>query len=214
MRLSASTIIASVAAALIWMGGSAVSTQAAQSGVYQVSDDLGTDVAAQQQASCGFQEGCQESCAVEEQPSVMSNVFGRILNRCECGPCWSFTADAVALQRSSTRSQVLFRDANDAEEVLNSQHVDFPVAIGFQVSAIRHGRCGWDIELGYFQIDGWAANATAPDGSFLLIDNSGSGDFVSGGAVRYTSALHLAELNVRRQLCEGFTVLAGFVPAN
>jgi hypothetical protein len=202
MRLSASAILVSVAAAFLGVGGSAVpAQQVIERGVPQVSDDFAGDVAAQQPGPT----------AGEEQSCTLANFCDRFVNPGECDPRWSFTADAVVLQRTTTRNQPLFRVPDSEDEFLNAQHFDAPAALGFQLSTIRHGPRGWDLELGYFQIDGWIANATIPNDSFMVTgaDLSGS-SIAAGGEARYASALHLAELNVRRQWLDGLTLLVGF----
>jgi hypothetical protein len=82
--------------------------------------------------------------------------------------------------------------------------------MGFQLGAIRHGPCGWDLELGYFQIDGWNADTTVLGQSLMVGGTAGGGAFVTGGEALYKSAIHLAEINLRRQWCDGLTLLVGF----
>jgi hypothetical protein len=200
MRASVSAIILSLAVALLGTGWSAIPTQAAEPGVYQVSDNLADDVAVQGGQPC---EG-------EQQPGLLGSVFGRFLNPTECDPRWSFTADGVVLQRSSTRSQSLFRNINNTTDLLNSRDLNFPAEMGFQLGAIRHGPCGWDWELGYFQIDGWNANSTVPGTSLMVAGTAGGGVLVTDGEAHYKSAVHLAEINLRRQWCDGLTLLVGF----
>lgn len=126
------------------------------------------------------------------------------------GPRWTFTADILALQRSTTRSQTLFENAF-SEDDLNSKHLDFPAAVGFQVSAIRHNCCfGWDLEVGYFQIDGWTATDSVPGESYMTTDVNPASLWVSNSQVRYMSDFHIGEINVRRQCRDWLTLLAGF----
>jgi len=126
--------------------------------------------------------------------------------------CWSFSADAVAMQRTNTRNQPLLEPGPSTLLLpeLNAQHLDFPVALGFQLGAVRHGPCGWDLELGYFQIDGWEATAYRPGVSYMNTDVHGENFIVRDAQVRYTSALHLGEINLRREWFDGLTLLAGF----
>jgi hypothetical protein len=187
MRLGPITTISLTIAALLWAGCLPVTLQAAEPGMLQVSDNPGANTIAPPQCGCG----CQS------EPSCLSSVCDRFAEQCKCGAYWSFSADALALQRSNTRKQPLFYDANGAV-LLDAEHFNSCTSVGFQLDAIRHGPCGWDLELGYFQVDGWIASDIIP-GSFSLTT-----------LARYWSALHLAELNVRRQWCEGLTLLAGF----
>ena len=64
------------------------------------------------------------------------------------------------------------------------------------MSAIRHGQCGWDLEVGYFQIDGWNANSSVAGSSEMVTDVNGGTFFVTDGQARYTSQLHLGEINL------------------
>ena len=98
-------------------------------------------------------------------------------------------------------------------ELLNAKDFNSKAAIGFQLGAIRHGPCGWDLELGYFQIDGWKASTDQTGDLFMATSVSGDtliGVNVTDAQAEYKSALHLAEINLRRQWCDGFTVLGGF----
>ena len=175
-----------------------------------VNGNLADDVACQDQP-CQPGEACQP-CEGEREPGLLGSVFGRFLNPRECDPHWCFTADGIALQRSSTRSQSLFRSVNTDVPVdsLNAQNLEFPVELGFQLGAIRRGPCGWEWELGYFQIDGWNANSTVAGDSFMVTSSDGTGVPVIDGEAHYRSAIHLAEVNLRRQWCDGLTLLVGF----
>jgi hypothetical protein len=90
---------------------------------------------------------------------------------------------------------------------------------------IRHGDGGYDLELAYFQIDGWssaksvqpnsAGGADGPPPNWLVF--TAPGDFVQttddrdqAMAWRYATRLYNAELNVRWDLCPRVTMLAGF----
>ena len=130
-----------------------------------------------------------------------------------CRPGWTFRADGVLIQRSTTRSQTLFRSGfgATAPELLNSKTgLNFPVEASPQLSAIRHGPNGWDIEVGYLQIDGWDANAFLPGLSFMVTDDGPANFGVIDASARYISALYMGEINVRREWLDGLTLLAGF----
>jgi hypothetical protein len=200
MRILVPATIIMLTAAWAATGWATVPTQASVPPTCQVSGCLADDVAAQGEGAC--------EC--ERQPGVLGSVFGRFLNPTECDPHWCFTADAVALQRLSTRGQSLFRNANDTADLLNARELNFPTNVGFQLSAVRRGRCGWEVELGYFQIDNWQADSNVAGESLMVTGGDGSGFLVTDGEAHYKSAIHLAEINVRRQWCEGLTLLAGF----
>ncbi len=197
MRVSVSAMILLLTIALPARGWSAPPAQPPeQVDRPPISGDLADDVTAQEQP-----------CEGEKEPGLLASVFGRFLNPSECDPHWCFTADGLALQRSSARSQILFVAGTTTP--LNSRHFDSPAELGFQLSAVRRGPCGWEWELGYFQIDGWNANATIP-GDSVMVTSSDSGLIVTDAEAHYRSAIHLAEINLRRQWFDGFTLLVGF----
>ncbi len=131
-----------------------------------------------------------------------------------CAPCahpWSFRADEVFLQRSTTRSQSLFVDPTTGADVLNSQTgLNFPVAAGFQVAASRQMVDSWSLEVRYLQLDGWDANHYLPDPSVMVTDHTGPFFPMDYASARYTSAIYMGELNVRQQVNEWWAILAGF----
>ena len=135
-------MLLSLATALAWFGWSAVAAEA------QAPD------ACQLEGNCALPDQCQypteESCPGPDCGCVTP---------CECGPRWTFAAEAIALQRTNTRSQTLFSSGGSTEpaqlldgttELLNARNLNFPVAFGYQFSAIRHDvlGCGWDVEVG------------------------------------------------------------------
>lgn len=162
--------------------------------------DEAANVAAQEQRQYG---GCQH------QESRFAAVCDRFRDLGLGGACWSFTADAVALQRTNTRNQPLFANSN-GDELLNARHMNFPVEMGFQLGAVRRGPCGWELELGYFQLDGWEAQSFVPGESVMATDVHGGNFFVTDAQARYTSAIHFGEINLRREWLDGLTLSAGF----
>jgi hypothetical protein len=138
-------------------------------------------------------------------------LFDRLFDR-SGGPLWTFTGDALALQRSSKGNQPLATSIADSSQVaLASSDLDVPVAMGFETTAVRHGAFGtdFDIEVGYFQND-WALNTGLTGEYGLVTDVNGPDFYVSNPAIRYTAGLHLGEVNLRHEWCDGVTLLAGF----
>ena len=131
-----------------------------------------------------------------------------------CVPCvcpWTFCADELFLQRTSTRSQTLFVDPDTGADLLNSQTgLNFPVAVGFQVSGSRQMCDCWSIDVGYMQLDGWNANHYLANPSVMVTDVGGPFFPMDNASARYTSAIYLGEINVRQQTCPWLTLLAGF----
>jgi hypothetical protein len=198
MRASLPTMILSLAAALTWLGWSAVPAEAQAPGGCPYSDNL---------AYSG-----QGQCLGQDQGAEPAGLFAGLCDPCDGGPRWVFTAETVALQRSTTRSQALLRDnfGSTSNVLLDSKFVDFPLAYGPKLSAICRSGCGWDLEVAYFQMDGFAARAFVPGASFLVTDVNGANFAVDDIRARYTSALYNGELNVRHEYCDWLTLLAGF----
>jgi hypothetical protein len=121
----------------------------------------------------------------------------------------------LALQRTSYGKQPLFIDPSTAPPTttLNSGDLDLPVTTAFQASVIRHnvfGSC-FDIEVGYFQVD-WAVNSSSagPEAVFGVDPYEYETFPFDSATIRYTSGLHLGEINLRREWFDGLTLLAGF----
>jgi hypothetical protein len=197
MRTSVTSKILSLAVMLAWMGWAASPTQAVSPEGCQASCNPG----------CGGVE--QAECADPVPCRDPFSFLKRFCDRDGCGPQWSFTAEAVALQRSTTRNQNVFETINRTS-LMNSQTMDFPLAYGAQIGAIRHGVCGWDLEFAYMQLDGFESLESAVGPAWMVTDSTGAFALVNSPSARYGSALYSGELNARRQWNEWLTLLAGF----
>jgi hypothetical protein len=162
------------------------------------------------QGQCGPM-GCEEGCAAPwlEQEPCAGNEACVIPNL--CGPRWSIAAEALVLQRTSTRGRTLFDQPNTTDtDRFNARDFNFPVALGYQLSAIRHDILGCDWEVGYFQVDGFAAESFVPGVSRMVTDVNGIGFTVNDALAQYDSAIYSGEFNMRRKWSEAFTFLAGY----
>lgn len=130
-------------------------------------------------------------------------------------PRWTATADFIIFDRIGTKSQTLVdRIGATTDEALNSNDFNLGFRGGPRVSLIRHGNRCYDIELMYFQIDGWSSTRRLePNGDVLEFSAPG------GFAVRtttdpmqfdYSSKLYNGELNLRWNPTCRITLLAGF----
>ena len=180
MRVSLPTMILSLAIMWMWLGWAAVG-----------------------QGQCQGQGQDQGQCP---GPLGMSDVP---CNPDQCAPRWTFAGEAIALQRSTTRGQPLLVDG-PGTTLLDSQNMNFPVAFGPKVSAICHNECGWDLEVAYFQVDGFSTAATVPGLNYMVIDVNPATTVVNDAQARYTSALYSGEVNVRRQWTDWLTLSAGY----
>jgi hypothetical protein len=134
---------------------------------------------------------------------------------CWC-PRWTASADFIILDRVGGANQTLVRgtiprvgtnDLLDGDDFRQGMHG------GPRLGLIRHGDLGYDLELLYFQIDGWSNSRTVyPNGQILSFDLPDFTALSTTDPIRfdYASKLYNAEFNVRwNPLCR-VTVLAGF----
>lgn len=97
--------------------------------------------------------------------------------RCYC-PRWTASADFIILERIGSVDQTLVRgvplDDDDTflpagAELLNANDFHQGFYGGPRVGLIRHGDCCYDLELLYFQIDGWSSTRRIlPDDELLV----------------------------------------------
>jgi hypothetical protein len=133
-----------------------------------------------------------------------------------CCPRWTASADFIILDRVGGTDQTLVRRTirgAGTTELLNSNDFYQGLHGGPRLGLIRHGDRCYDLELSYFQIDGWSSTRTvAPDGYALAFTTP---DYTVSSTTYpmqfdYASNLYNAEFNVRwNPLCR-VTMLAGF----
>lgn len=215
MRLSQSTMFLMLATTLLWLGSLASAGQAAAPGTGQIPEDYVAQPDGQPQGPCVYTGPgpCPGACAGQEQYQRPGEILGEIGDMCapdDCGPCWIFTGGVVALQRSTTRSQTLFR--NDAgEDILNSKDLSFPMSFGAQVSGVRRGPCGWEVEVAYTQMDNFVTNTFVPGPALMVFDSGDPFPFdLANVSVRYSSRLYSGEVLLRRQWLDWLNLSAGF----
>jgi len=144
-----------------------------------------------------------------------------------CCPRWTATADFIIFDRIGTSSQTLVsrisRISRDTQlttgtEALNSNDFRQGFHGGPRVGLIRHGDCCYDIELLYFQIDGWSSSRRVdPDNNNLVFSLPDNINYSTPYPMipypmqfDYSSKLYNAEMNVRWNPCDRVTMLAGF----
>jgi hypothetical protein len=210
-------IVLCVMATLLWLGGSAAAATPDSSSLTPIPQDS-VDATPVESMETGPCEGPGAACDA-------------LCDACRCGPRWTITAEAIALERTNTRNQPLFDnnftpvlvegaggvsalqdDLLTTAAPLDARDMNFPMGTGFRLSAIRHNvRCsGCDLELAYFQVNGFAAQTSLPGVSRMITDVNGVGFVVDDAQARYTSAIYSGELNLRRQWCDRLGFLAGF----
>jgi hypothetical protein len=137
---------------------------------------------------------------------------------CYC-PRWTASADFIILDRIGGTNQTLVRgfpidsDVATDPDMLNGNGFHPGFYGGPRVGLIRHGDRCYDLEMLYFQIDGWNnSKRVNPDGDVLVFTAPGDLNFRTTDPIQfnYGSKLYNAEFNVRWNPTCRVTMLAGF----
>jgi hypothetical protein len=140
-------------------------------------------------------------------------------------PQWTVAADFIILERVGSEAYPLVEtvpadqpsDTYPGTEVLNATELHQGSSGGPRLDLIHHGEDA-DLEVVYFQIDGWDAYRSigpTPDdwlrmmapGGFLQTQDNKAEQMMAWG---YTSRLYNTEVNARWDLWSRVTLLAGF----
>lgn len=126
---------------------------------------------------------------------------------------WNGSAEALFMDRFDNASKVLAINTANAAQTLNADDLDFGVQSGFELALRRETRDGSAIELKYFGINDWDANAssTTTPGDLIQI-NTAVPIFVTAGnslLAHNSSQLHSFELNLSEPISERINLLAG-----
>jgi hypothetical protein len=142
-----------------------------------------------------------------------------------CCPRWTASADFIILDRIGGGNQPLVvrvphpgPPTAPGVEALNSSEFQQGFSGGPKLDLIRHGDSGYDLELSYFQIDGWSSDRSiGPDKpeDWLVMSAPGFLQTNQRLAIQsmdwdYATKLYNAELNVQWNPCDRVTMLAGF----
>jgi hypothetical protein len=124
---------------------------------------------------------------------------------------WTFSADALFMQRSSPGEQPLARTGplGTGALVFDASDFDFDMSGGWRIGALRHG-LDCDLEFNYFQIDGFNATTELPYAPWMVTDAEGGHLHLEAPWLEYRSRLYSTEVNLRRARNEWLTLLAGF----
>ncbi|MGA2797417.1 MAG: BBP7 family outer membrane beta-barrel protein [Thermoguttaceae bacterium] len=134
---------------------------------------------------------------------------------------WTASADFIILDRTGGVDRTLIEEAPPATfaapgiPLLNANDFHQGFHGGPRVGLIRHGDCCYDLELLYFQIDGWSSiqSFSGPPGTLSF---TSPGPFIATNPpdepmeFDYSSQLYNAEFNVRWNPICRLTMLAGF----
>ncbi|MGA2031947.1 MAG: BBP7 family outer membrane beta-barrel protein [Thermoguttaceae bacterium] len=193
---------------------------------------LGRNDAAADSAMTGDGEGSLPSfSATTDDPSQCAGRcdadFGQ---SCRC-PRWTASAEFMGWFRVGGVNQALVTTypvtppppavnppfvPGTGTERLNSQDLNQSFAAGPKVDLTYHGDYGYDVELSFFEIDGWnSAGIVLPNGQSPSFAAPGGFIQTTDTATQamgweYATRLYNAELNARWALCPRVTMLAGF----
>ena len=114
-------------------------------------------------------------------PSSFDTTVDKPLESVCCPSCgcsrWTASADCIILDRVGSVSYTLVQTVphdqpytNPGTEVLNASDLHEGFAAGPKLGLVRHGDNGYDLELSYFQIDGWNDyRSTGPTPDYWLV---------------------------------------------
>jgi hypothetical protein len=144
-------------------------------------------------------------------------------------PRWTVSADCIILDRVGGANQTLVERvpgtvpfdnvaATSGIQALNSNNLNQGFAPGLKLGLIRHGDSDFDVELSYFQVNGWSdSRAIGPDNPLNWLVMKAPGGFFqtqdwANQAMQwdYSTELYNAELNLRWNLSSRVTMIAGF----
>jgi hypothetical protein len=114
MRTSRPTMILSLAVTLTWLGWMPIPAEAGTPDSCQVPDTW------QVPDACAPVGGCDcstEGSCTERPCDDLGTLVNRLFCRDDCGPRWTFTGEGIALQRSNTRSQLLFLQRDQTSDI-------------------------------------------------------------------------------------------------
>jgi hypothetical protein len=150
-------------------------------------------------------------------------------SRSQSPPRWTVSAEAIILDRVGGASRTLVErvpgtvsfsnvPTTPGTQALNSSDQDQGFSPGVRPGLIHHGDSSFDLELSYFQVNGWSCTgAIGPDNppNWLVMRAPGSffqtQDFTYQAMQwDYSTELYDAEANLRWNLSIWVTMLAGF----
>jgi hypothetical protein len=130
-----------------------------------------------------------------------------------CQLLWTVQLNALYMTRGKSSSFPLLLDGGGAT-VINADQLDFGWETGFDVALSRRWGDNLNIELRYFQIDGWDAMLSSPFVATDALATNPPSPFGAAGTVDYfyESSIRSAEINLVNRLLpnESFRLSLGF----
>ena len=139
---------------------------------------------------------------------------GNFCDACSCRPTWTIRVDGLAMNRSRADYGPLASDLRSGDVLLSTDDLDFDWKPGFRLAFQRRLGCtDWDLEVVYFQVDGFNAGASVTSPELFVFT---APNFVQlagrdvGMEFAYGSQLYSTEINLKRCVGPVVTLLGGF----
>ena len=126
-----------------------------------------------------------------------------------CGPTWFATADAIIMQRISLNGAPIALRQSDGSTALNSQDIHFNDAAGPRLTIGHRLNSYCDVQFVYYGIDGSHGSGSASDPGGVRLSNIAPSIAGPGLSFDYSCRLYNGELNLRRKIEDGPTILVG-----
>lgn len=127
------------------------------------------------------------------------------------GPLWLGRVDFYMLKRTDTNPlTVLVDETTRTIPEFDAQHLEFDYEFGVGATLARCLGCGSSLQLGYFGVYDHDAFTELNGDLALVVPGFAIGNNPADFAMNYESELHSGEININQQLCNRFTLLAGF----
>jgi len=127
-------------------------------------------------------------------------------------PRWSARVGTVILQRGGLPSQLFVYDSATNQNYIDPSNFNFPWRGGLDAGAMFRGEFA-DVDFRYFGVESWYASqgpilaAAGVTAAFPNLGPSPDPILVSTG---YTTRLHSAEINLRKNVTHRWSLLGGF----
>jgi hypothetical protein len=163
-------------------------------------------------ATAGASFACDGSmCAAGDDGNC---VGPGLFDGCGCGPTWQLRANLIWLHRSKPNDAQLATDFTPGGVLLlDAAEFRFEYETGPEIAILHRVNDRWDIEGRFFRVDGWNArrNAVFALGSEVQYTPPfGDAFFPATIAGSYRAQLNNVEVNGRRKINDGWSLLAGF----
>jgi hypothetical protein len=139
---------------------------------------------------------------------------------CDCdywredGGCarWTATAEALFVHRTTAGSNPLFLENATGDTALDASDLSFDYEAGVRLGLTRQRPCRWGLEVNYLSIDNWNSTVAVDSLGFAFTENFSGFSYsdIERFTAQYDAKFYSGEVNVRRQITDNVTGLAGY----